>query len=170
MTEESKYTPSVSNAEIADWEKRFKEAVSPMVEFDSIEGKPSMRLYKGASGVEASWSGTITLRADNYVKWSFSIQNNPFIEAKFELDKESKTIIDSLYDFYSIWKQEWSKSLSIPPSAEEEQEGPAQLPPAPAPETATAPIQEAYNIGKDRNKQQIIDDHSDRMKKLAGLI
>lgn len=158
------YVPSVTTSEIADWEKRFKESVSPLVQFDTEEGKPSLRLYKGSSGVEASWAGTILLKADNYIKWSFSIQNEPFVEAKFNLDKESKTIINGLYDFYNVWKEEWSKSLSIPPSAEQETEMATGGAPT------TAPIQEAYNVGKDRNRSKIIDDHSERMRKLAGLI
>lgn len=166
--QEGAYAPSVTKSEIADWEKRFKESVSPLVQFDTEDGKPSMKLYNGASGIEASWTGTILLKADNYVKWSFSIQNQPFIEAKFNLDKESKMIIDGLYDFYNVWKEEWSKSLSIPPSAEASTEMAAEGPPTPAP--TPAPIQEAYNVGKDRNKSQIIDDHSERMRKLAGLL
>lgn len=166
IEKDGEYVPSVTKSEIADWEKRFKESVSPLVQFDTKEGKSSMRLYKGASGVEASWAGTILLKADNYVKWSFSIQNQPFVEAKFNLDKESKSIIDGLYDFYNIWKEEWSKSLSIPPSSEQGTEMSAEGPPTQAP----APIQEAYNTGKDRNRSQIIVDHSERMRKLAGLI
>lgn len=172
VAEQNKYVPSVTTAEIADWEKRFKETVSPLVQFDSEPGKPSMKLYDGASGIEATWSGNIVLKADNYVKWTFSIQNQPFVEAKFNLDAESKKIIDGLYEFYNIWKDEWSKSLSIPPSADGSAELPAQGPAA-VPGTAAAPaptpLAEAYNKGANRNRSRLIEDHSDRMKKLAGI-
>jgi len=153
VSTENKYTPAVTSAEIADWENRFKEAVSPLVQFNSDEGKPSMNLYNGTSGVEATWSGVVQLTADNFVAWSFSIQNEPFVEAKFNLNLESKKIIDSLYDFYNIWRGEWAKSLSIPPSV--------------APEKL--PVTEAYNTGGNRNRSQLINDHSERMKRLAGL-
>ena len=176
VAEDKKYTPSVTTAEIADWEKRFKESVSPLVQFDNEPGKASMKLYDGASGIEATWSGNIVLNADNYVKWTFSIQNKPFVEAKFNLDSESKKIIDGLYEFYNIWRDEWSKSLSIPPSADSGANASAELPaqgPAAAPVTAAAPapapITEAYNKGVNRNRSRLIEDHSDRMKRLAGI-
>jgi hypothetical protein len=176
VAEENKYAPSVTTAEIADWEKRFKESVSPLVQFDSEEGKPSMKLYNGTSGIEATWSGNIVLKADNYVKWTFSIQNEPFVEAKFTLDAESKKIIDGLYEFYNIWRDEWSKSLSIPPSADKVAAGaelPAQGPPAVPGTAATtpapSPVTEAYNKGANRNRSRLIEDHSDRMRKLAGI-
>ena len=175
MAEQNKYAPAVTTAEIADWENRFKESVSPMVQFDNEAGKPSMKLYNGASGIEATWSGNIVLKADNYVKWTFSIQNAPFVEAKFTLDVESKKIIDGLYEFYNIWKDEWSKSLSIPPAVDSgSAELPAQGQPA-VPGTASTPpptpgaVTEAYNKGVNRNRSRIIEDHSDRMRKLAGM-
>lgn len=178
MAEENKYVPSVTTAEIADWEKRFQEAVSPLTKFNSEDGKPSMKLYNGLSGIEASWSGIISLKADNYVKWSFSILNEPFVEAKFNLNADSKKVIDGLYDFYNIWREEWSKSLSIPPSADkiadtESKDLPAQGQPAvpgtAAKPTVGSPVTEAYNKGSNRNKNRIIEDHSDRMRKLAGI-
>lgn len=180
MAQEQKYIPSVTTAEIADWEKRFKESVSPMTQFNSEDKQPSMKLYSGISGIEAEWSGTIPLKAENYVKWTFSIQNEPFVEAKFNLNADSKKVIDGLYDFYNVWREEWSKSLSIPPSAEKidktSSELPAQGPPAVPGTAASAPVSVGsvaetytYKNGVDRNKEKIIEDYSNRMKKLAGI-
>ena len=181
MAEEQKYVPSVTTAEIADWEKRFRESVSPMTQFNTEEGKPSMKLYNGISGIEAEWSGTIPLKADNFVKWSFSLQNEPFVEAKFNLNVDSKKVIDGLYDFYNVWREEWAKSLSIPPSADNASKSttselPAQGQPAVPGTAATgptvgSPVTEdyVYRNGADRNKTKIIEDYSNRMKKLAGI-
>lgn len=156
-TTNNNQVPEITTAEISDWETKFKESVSPMVQFDTQDGKPSMRLYNGQSGIEASWAGTIILKADNYIKWSFSLMNEPFVEAKFNINDENKRIVDALYDFYNMWKEEWSKSISIPPSAETNTEMSTDGAPATLKESS-------------RTKENIISDHSERMRILAGLL
>ncbi len=78
--------PQITTSEVQEWENKFKESVSPLVQFTQDgAGNDSMKLYNGQSGVEASWAGTIVLNNDNYIKWTFSIQNEPFIECKLNL-------------------------------------------------------------------------------------
>lgn len=174
--ENNNNSPQVTASEVKDWEDKFKANVSAQVQFtpatNSANGQ-SLSLYNGASGVEALWSGTIILGADNYINWSFSIQNEPFIEAKMNLNENNFTIVQNLYNFYNSWKEEWSKQLSLPNANMDDTQNMASGgPSAPAPEqptpqagpVPTPPIQENR-----RTKLAIIEDHKERMQKLSGL-
>lgn len=157
--------PAINSAEITEWEVRFRKAVTSMVQFDTDEqtGGKAFRLYKGISGIEATWVGVIPLRADNYIKWTFSIQNGVFIEAKLTLDDENSKLVQKIYDFYNTWKSEWEKSLTMPQSMEQQT----------ATETGGEPLVEnTENNGysaKNRTKEHIINQFSERMKSLAGI-
>ena len=144
------YAPAITSTEIVEWENKFKQLVSPLVEYDVQDNGQSMKLYSGLSGIEANWSGTIMLKADNFIKWSFSLQNGAFVEAKFTIDLDNNELIGKLYEFFQQWRDNWSKMLSIPPTANSE--GP-----------------DAAAIQESRTKGSIIKDHSERMKRLAGL-
>jgi len=150
--EEKNYAPAITSTEIAEWENRFKEIVSPLVEFEKQDNGQSMKLYSGLSGTEASWKGAILLSSDNYINWDFSLQNGPFIEAKYKLDSDNHQIIENIYNFYQQWRSEWSKMLTMPPT----------------PEIDASHEKNIQEIQK-RTKQNIIDNHSERMKRLAGL-
>lgn len=164
--------PQITTSEIQEWETKFKETVTPLVQFNNDEnGNGSLKLYNGQSGIEASWAGTIILNNDNYIKWSFSIQNEPFIECKLNFNEANQTILTNLYNFYQIWKNEWAKQLSIPNANLDDTNNIANgssMPDAPTPATPgnePAPIQEKNN----RTKLGIIANHRERMQKLSGL-
>ncbi len=161
ITEEIKeYTPEVKSWEVADYENRFREKVHHDVEFDKQdENGYSMKLYKGESGVEALWSGVIRLEGDSHVKWKFSLQNGVFADAQIMLNEENDDILVKLYEFYKTWQDEWSKVLTLPQGKETEEEKPEPL---------AEPLAESIKKHP-RKKIDIIDNHSSRMKKLAGL-
>lgn len=162
-------TPQITASEIQDWENKFKESVSPLVQFSNDgTGNGSMRLYNGQSGMEALWSGTILLNNDNYIKWNFSIQNEPFIESKMIFTDDNYKIISNLKNFYDLWKIEWSKQLSIPDENRQDVNSITNGQPEPVepkqPSVVPDPIQES-----DRTKLSIIKFHKERMQKLCGL-
>ncbi len=111
---ENKNIPQITSSEIEEWENKFKEIVSPLVQFDTQHGGHSMQIFNGAGGLETNWAGTIVLGGDNYIKWTFSIQNEPFMDSKIKLTEENFQIISKLYNFYITWKDEWAKQVTIP--------------------------------------------------------
>lgn len=146
-------TPQITTQEIQEWENKFKESVSPLVKFTPTgQDSNSMRFYNGESGVDATWSGIIILGNDDYVKWNFTIQNEPFIESKLNLTQENFNIFSNLYNFYNEWKQEWSKQISMPDNAMNSND------------QDKLPLKE-----NKRTKANIITEHSQRMRILAGL-
>ena len=160
--------PQITTAEVQDWENKFKQSVSPLVQFTNDgSGNGSLKLYNGQSGVEASWSGTIILNNDNYIKWAFSIQNEPYIECKLNYTDVNFVILTNLKNFYDSWKGEWSKQLTIPGENADDTNnianGPSQNLETPPP-TAEQPIQE-----NTRTKLGIIHNHKESMQKLSGL-
>jgi len=185
--------PQITAEEVQEWENKFKENVSPQVQFEVREnGGPSMQLYNGESGIEALWSGTILLNSDNYIKWTFSIQNNPFLDCKINLTEESFQIIKRLNDFYNNWKEEWSKQLTMPADNADDTQmntggNNTMTPPSPAspggmdsnsanvlgagtgtPAGGGSPVNERKaNIKKHRDA--IIEEHRERMLRLAKL-
>ena len=158
------YRPEVKSWEIKEYEDKFKEHVYHDVQFDRNQEGYSMQFYMGKSGVEAAWSGTILLREDSFIKWTFSLQNGCIIEANVSLDDENYNIVPKLYEFYKIWKSEWSQMLTIP----EPEVGDLGI--ADTQQIDLPTIKEDYEKRKkERTKNNIINNHSDRMKKLAGL-
>jgi len=163
-------TPQITSSEIQDWENKFKESVSPLVQFSNDgTGNGSMTLYNGKSGMEALWSGTIMLNGENYIKWSFSIQNEPFIESKMNFTDDNFQILSNLKNFYDLWKIEWAKQLSIPDADRQDvtaasNGNPSQAVPEPSSNQAKQPIQE-----NSRTKMFIIKNYKERMQKLSGL-
>ena len=71
--------------------------------------KPSIRLYVGKSGVEATWSGTILLPEDGSIKWTFSLQNGLNFDANTKLTPEILEILKKLQSFYDKFKKECKK-------------------------------------------------------------
>ena len=194
----NQYTPEIKAWEVKEYEDNFKEKVYHDVQFDKQGGGEdaySMKFYKGKSGVEAIWSGSILLPGENKIKWKFSLQNPPVIEANIQMDEDNSEIIKKLYNFYKIWKDEWSKMLTIPEKEEEMPVGDEMGIGTPEPEGMGANIGEPgesepalalqehmimrkrdSKIGKLNNKtkiresaNEIIKNHGDRMRKLAGL-
>ncbi len=163
--------PQITKSEVQDWENKFKENVSPLVQFtNDNNANGSLRLYNGQSGIEASWSGTIILNNDNYIKWIFSIQNEPFIETKLNFTENNLLILTNLFNFYQAWKEEWAKQLSIPGANIDDTNniagGESNIKnPTPASPEAPQAIQE--NL---RTKMNIINNNKERMQKLSGLL
>ncbi len=174
--------PQITSQEIKDWENKFRESVSTQVQFDvDQDGAPSMKLYNGESGVEASWSGTILLGSDNYIKWSFSIQNGIFLESKLILDDQNVLLYKKTFDFYNSWKEEWSKQLTIPDDNRDDTEmqtngAPSSTAPAPATPPGDdlglggnlPPMGNPVNENK-RSKESIINESRERMMRLAQV-
>lgn len=171
-------TPQITISEVLEWENKFKESVTPQVQFLKNQGEDSsMKLYNGDSGIDAQWAGTILLGSDS-IKWSFSIQNEPFIEAKMKLIEQNYTILTNLYNFYNDWKEEWSKQLTIP----DENRDDTQMQANGDPNIAATPQPTAGNMPNDlggpnslqerrnnRTINKIVENHSARMKRLAGI-
>lgn len=137
--------PQIQASEVESWENKFRENVSPLVQFDKVDGtNTSFKFYKGVSGIEVEWSGIINLGSDEYIQWKFSILNDVFITAKYRMTEENRDLIGKIYDLYISWSKEWSQSISklkISPN----------------------PLQES------RSKENIIMYQKGRMTKLAGL-
>lgn len=137
--------PQIQASEIAEWEQKFKENVSPLVQFDKNgENGSSFKLYKGSSGVEVEWSGIINLGSDDYIKWKFTILNDVFVDSKFKLNEDTKDLVRKIYDLYISWSKDWSQTVS---------------------KVGSEPTQ----IKESRTKENIIKFSKYRMTKLAGL-
>lgn len=137
--------PQIQSSEIEAWETRFRENVSPLVQFNKADGSDtSFKFYKGVSGIEIEWEGIINLGSDEYIKWKFSVLNDVFITAKYRLTEENSDLITKIYNLYIAWSQEWSQAIS-------------KLSVSPA------------DLKESRNKENIIRFQKGRMTKLAGL-
>lgn len=176
--------PRITKAEVVKWENDFKEHVSALVKFDTQDNGYSMKFYNGDSGIDAYWSGTIILKADNYLKWNYSMLNGVFMECKMNLDETNQQIPANLYTFFKQWQTEVSKSLAEP-GAEETQQDDSNVPApqnpdlvgpesnnAAEPTQAPPPLAEGSLIGYKRvekSRKDTIMDSAARMKRLAGL-
>ena len=81
--------PRITQTEIDQFEKDFREKVSPLVNFSKKEdGSINFELYKGDSGIEAKVSGIIPIKAENKIEWSYSLQNGAYINVNAELTSE----------------------------------------------------------------------------------
>ena len=181
---QAKPAPKVTPAEVSDWEEKFRKSVSSLGKFDKQDNGFSMKFYNGQSGVDAYWSGNIILKADNYIKWNYSVTNGVFAESKINLDDSNSKIISNLYDFYKMWSEDVSKTITEP---EGEKENPEENPSnntstgagpespnapvgAPTPElNMTNPLQESAWNRRNKGRESVILSASDRMKRLAGL-
>jgi len=192
--ENKKEAPKVTAAEVADLEEKFRKAISPLVKFDIQDNGFSMKFYNGESGIDASWSGTIILKADNYIKWSYSMLNGVFIESKFNIDESNKNIIANLYDFFIGWKEEISTTITEPDInnnpervTNPDETSPQDVNPAqnlagpeslnvPQPNVGQLAENESLIIKKDNSvsrknykRESVIMDSAERMRRLAGL-
>jgi hypothetical protein len=189
----SSEAPKVTKAEVVKWENDFREKVSPLVKFDTQDNGYSMKFYNGESGVDAYWSGTIVLKADNYLKWNFSMLNGVFMESKMNLDENNQKIPSNLYDFFKGWQGEVAKAITKPGAeqsgGQEVSAAPEQTPDLAGPESANAPtgapeepapLAEGSLISNkpivknntprvDNSRKNNIMDSAERMRRLAGL-
>jgi hypothetical protein len=157
---DKEFRPQITKSEAKIWEDKFREKVSNFVRFTSDEnGESTLKLYNGISGIEAKWSGSIILSSDNHIDWKFSLHDGVFIDAKYNLDIDTKDLMSSIFDLYLDWRNSWSKALVTPPA----QEAPVQEMPV-GQEQPEMPLQESR-----RTKEDIINNFSDRMRSLAGI-
>lgn len=110
----SKEAPKITKTEVVKWENDFREKVSPLVKFDQQDNGYSMKFYNGESGLDAYWSGIIVFKADNYLKWNFSMLNGVFMDSKMSLDENNQRIPANLYDFFKAWQTEVAKAITEP--------------------------------------------------------
>lgn len=104
--------PQITRSEVEAFEQKFKEVVTPSVRFDKGEdGEIKYDLYKGESGIDAKVSGVIPLQAENFIKFTFSLQDGPFMTARVEITPDIAEIITNLANYYEQWKDEWAKKL-----------------------------------------------------------
>lgn len=183
--------PPITSTEIKEWEQKFMEQVTQSVQFDKKSNGYSMQVFNGPGGRDTNWAGTImTGGGDDYIKWTFSIKNDPFIEAKLKLTDESSKLLTSLFNFYLTWKDDWGKQMSIDPQQDVDlvtNGGPEAAPGMPvggaAPDMAMSggmgqtkasmagAINERRQKAKDgRTKESIITTQKDRMLRLAQLL
>ena len=157
----------ITQAEIDKLKKQFDSKIGNnySVIFDKDEeGQDNFKIYKGKSGEDALWSGSILLEQDYYINWEFSLKNGAKIkEATFKVNDSNKSIINTIYDLYNIWSDNLAKFVrNSNETGTEEFQTPEVESPTPEEET----LSESRNLsGRKRN----IDSSSDRMKRLAGL-
>jgi len=183
--------PKVTAAEVADWEENFKKTVSPLVKFDKQDNGYSMKFYNGESGIDAYWSGTIMLKADNYIKWSFSVLNGVFMDAKFNIEESNKGIPANLYEFYKSWEAEVASTITEPEDKGDQAPPPIAQPGGTlaGPESNNIPDSTIATPGtgqlsegslitrtgvpsvsrKNLKRESVIMDSMERMRRLAGL-
>jgi len=147
----------IKQSELATWENKFKQNVFPSVQFfkEPLEGgkevqatgETTMQLYAGESGIDASWYGKILLEEDNFIYFELSLQKPPFIKAQMVINEQTADIVKNLYLYYTDWKQYWLGALSGSGNS-------ADM---------------VSEIRQNRSSKFIIENYSQRMKKLAGL-
>lgn len=190
----SKEAPKITKTEVVKWENDFREKVSPLVKFDQQDNNYSMKFYNGESGLDAYWSGIIVFKADNYLKWNFSMLNGVFIDSKMNLDENNQRIPANLYDFFKAWQTEVAKAITEPgqesqndtntPSMDtttnlqgSQLSGPESNNAQPTGANSLAegslisnvPILKNTSSKFDGNRKNKIMDNSERMRRLAGL-
>lgn len=175
-TKNNNNTPAITSSEISAVEEKFKQNVTPLVQFTKGANGHSMTVYNGSAGVEAIISGTIILKTNNFIKFSLSIQKGANIEAKFQLEDDNAEIIGKLSEFYTQFREEWSQKLTMqnPDASIDGDISKQQAPGTPAggqtPEpSAVGPGAPTPVTEITRNMENIIKEHSERMRRLAGI-
>jgi len=112
--------PRITQTEIDQFEKDFREKVSPLVQFSSKDdGAINFKLYKGEAGIEARISGVIPISGDSKVEWSFSLQEGSYVNMSSELTTEVAEVLNKMAFFYEEWKREWTEKLTELPADKE---------------------------------------------------
>lgn len=168
----------ITKSEIEKYKQMFSNKIGPYaVQFDTKEQNGNVLdnfdIYKGESGIDANWTGSIILEKDYFIKWEFSILNGIYIEAKMRMNDNNKNIIGNLYQVFENWRNELSRYLVAPTDSMGQQvpqdSGEEIISGGP---TETSPEEEMLPLAESRStkgRQQVINNSSDRMKRLAGL-
>ena len=173
--------PELTSSEIKEWEEKFISNVSPQVQFNKQGNGYSMQAFDGASGFDANWSGIINLGGDNYIKWTFTIQGDPFVDCNMKASDENALVLTNLCKFYETWKTEWAERVKAPNAAANDSGNQsAGMAPGPDPNAAPGmnmpsgapsvapPAAMPVNENK-RTKLNILIDNKERMMRLANL-
>ena len=75
-------TAEITKAEIQDLQKQFTQKIGDYaVKFNELS------IYKGYSGQDANWSGTVLLEKDYMISWEFSlIDGVKILDANFAIN------------------------------------------------------------------------------------
>jgi hypothetical protein len=176
--------PQITQAEIQELKKMLEAKIGnySIVYNKNEEGQDDFAIYKGESGEDAFWSGSIILEQDYYINWEFSLKNGAkIVNATLKLNEQNKDIVASLYDMYQIWYENLNKYIRGEAGAE----GGLEMPEEPAMgagageevvaggeelpgsvEGEALPLSESRTL---KGRKKTIDSSNDRMKRLAGL-
>lgn len=168
----------ITKAEIDKYKKMFNDKIDYYaINFNTKEEGEQVvddfEIYKGDSGVDASWSGSIILEKDYFINWEFSILNGVYIDCKMRMNDSNKNVINNIYEVYTNWREDLSKyivsspkdfSSDTPSDSGEEivSGGPAET----SPEGESMPLSESRTT---KGRQKTINESVNRMKRLAGL-
>ncbi len=157
----------ITQAEIDELKKQFDSKIGNnySVIFDKDEeGQDNFKIYKGKSGEDALWSGSVLLEQDYYINWEFSLKNGAKIkEATFKVNDSNKNVITIIYDLFNIWSENLAKFVrnSSETGSEDLQSLETDFP---SPEEETLSESRSFP-----GRKRIINSSVDRMKRLAGL-
>lgn len=106
--------PKIAASEIKAEEDKFKQNVTALGEFDKdSQGKTAFKVFKTKNGrPEAQWSGRIPFENQDYLKWSFSIQDGMRIEGSYEVSEDNRDIVVKLFNFFISWKKDWIEKIT----------------------------------------------------------
>ncbi len=168
-------TAEITKAEIQDLQKQFTQKIGDYaVKFNELS------IYKGYSGQDANWSGTVLLEKDYMISWEFSlIDGVKILDANFAINDKNRNILQDLKDVYEVFYDKLNqvvRDVEYQPETKETGDevmlgtdndeieqlgGPAET----SPEGEMMPINESRTV---KNRRNTIKASYDRMRKLAG--
>ena len=160
--------PQITQAEINELKKEFENKIGNYsVVFNKDEdGKEDFKIYKGESGKDAFWSGSVLLEQDYYVEWSFSLINGfKVLSATFKVTEQNKDIISAINNVYEIWSINLNKYIRSDEYESSEIGGEEPVPEEPLgaevedSETEEAPLAESRTK---KGRQNIIKNSGER--------
>jgi len=169
-------TAKITKAEIQELQKQFTQKIGDYaVKFGELS------IYKGYSGQDANWSGTVILENDYSISWEFSLINGvKVLDANFVVNDKNKDILKKIQDVYDVFYDNLNqvvRDVEYEPEAKEtadqvmlgtdsdeveELGGPAET----SPEGESMPISESRLV---KNRRKNINSNYSRMSRLAGF-
>tara|TARA_B100000927_G_C16400443_1_gene443124 strand:+ start:441 stop:959 length:519 start_codon:yes stop_codon:yes gene_type:complete len=166
----------ITQAEIKELQKQFVQKIGDYaIKFGEIS------IYKGYSGQDANWCGTVLLEKDYSVSWDFSLSEGVKISnANFVINNRNKDILSNIKDVYEIFYDKLNqviRDVEVEPEAEEtadqvmldtdyDEIGQIEKPAETSPAGENMPISESRLI---KNRRKNINSNYVRMNKLAGF-
>lgn len=169
-------TAEITKAEIQELQKQFTQKIGDYaVKFNELS------IYKGYSGQDANWSGTVLLENDYSISWDFSLVNGvKILDANFVVNDKNKDILKNIQDVYEVFYDKLNqvvRDVEYEPEAKEtgdqvmlgtdsDEMGQIEKPAESSPEGEMMPISESRLI---KNRRKNINSNYLRMNKLAGF-